>query len=142
MPGHAGAACHQQGCHQGPHFLCAQPNWLSAAVAFLDWACAAGVPPAAQQFQTSSRLGKPGACSAIPWAATTPSSRSVDPALGRRCSSSSSSPGCSPSAPGTSFSTVALYQSLITLYNKVSLFNPTWFPPPNKPRLIQVERRT
>lgn len=80
MPGHAG--CHQQAATRAP--TSCVPMQLAGCWLRLSWAgpVLQGVPPAAQQLQTSSGLGKPGGCSAVQWAATTPSSRSVDPRPG------------------------------------------------------------
>lgn len=78
---HAGAACHQKAATRAP--TSCVPMQLAGCCLRLAWAgpVLQGVPPAAQQLQTSSGLGKPGGCSAVQWAATTPSRR-VDPRPG------------------------------------------------------------
>lgn len=107
------------GCHQGPHFLCAHATGWLLAEAFLGWACAPGsatcCPATADQLgpgQTRGLLCRPVGCNhpffkecgPPPWGGGAPPVRP-------------------PSAPGTmEFSTVALYQSLTTFYNKLSLF--------------------
>lgn len=108
-PSHAGAAC-----HQGAHFLpCAHTT------GYWRWPSWAG--PAPQGARPASSDCRPALARANP-GPVTPSSGSVDPSPGEGRLPASPPSHPHPRPPYHGFLHLLFYQSLIILYNKLSLF--------------------